>query len=218
MNKNTVSYIVIGFLSLIYLFIFSSTLLSFTNFHNTVIFNLGSTIAIFFLLLIIYQLYIEKVQLTNYELIYVLIVYIIIFIFFTFSKQQIINQPSTNFDILPTYFKIPSYLNYVYMIWNIIIFLPLGFFYKRYNIKLSFFAILGFSILLAYITYLTGYNNFSLSDILIHIIGFYIGFIYAYINKARSQQWNNLSYDIRLNFTLMISTLIILSLIYPILP
>lgn len=215
MNKHTISYIVIGAISLVYLFILSSTLLSFTNFNNAVIFNLVSTIALFFLLVIIYQLYIEQVQLTTYELLYVLGIYLIIFIFFTFSKQQVIKEPEFKFEILPTYFKMPTYLNYIYMMWNVLIFLPLGFFYRKYKLKLSFLAILAFSVALAYVSYLTGFNNFALSDILIHIIGFYIGWIYAKATSQHSSQWDNISYDVRLNITLMASAMIIISLIYP---
>lgn len=201
MKENYVSNIIIVILTLIYLFIFSSSILAFTNF-NPVIFNIISTIIVFFLLKNIYNLYIKKYQLNTIETIIILISYVLIFIFFTFDKH-LVRPAIIDLNPIPDYFLQINQSSYLFFIASIVVFIPLGFFYSRFNLKFKVVTFIVFPVLLALINYYLNLNNFSLATIILNIIGLFVGSIYFNIVKDRSYQWNNLSFDIRLNLTLM---------------
>lgn len=201
MNKNLIPNIIIVVLTLIYLFIFSSSFLAFTNF-NPIIFNIISTIIVFFLLKNIYNLYIKKYQLNSIEILIIIISYALIFIFFAFDKH-LLKPAIFDFNPIPDYFLQINQSSYLFFIASIIIYIPLGFFYSRYNLKLKPLAFIGFAVIIALINYFLNLNNFSLATIILNVIGLFIGSIYFNFVKKRSYQWNNFSFDIRLNLTLI---------------
>lgn len=200
MNKTYLAYSIIGVLTLIYLFMFSSYFLVLVN-MSPVLFNLISSILVFFYLDIAYKLYFKKYQLYKTEIFFVFLTYISVFIYLLFFKTSDVVDSST-LDLIPLFFHYQSGLQYIILVGNILLFLPIGYFYYRYNFKYSFIFILVSSFLIEGMQYFFKVGVFDLSDIILYIIGFYIGFGYFHIRKKYSERYQNISYDISQVFTI----------------
>jgi len=82
-------------------------------------------------------------------------------------------------------------------------FIPIGYFYKRFNLKVSLLFILALAGLIKGAQYLLD-GTLDLSDAPLYIIGFYFGYFYYLSVNKKSKKYANVSYDISLVFTLMI--------------
>ncbi|MDF9866652.1 glycopeptide antibiotics resistance protein [Bacilli bacterium PM5-3] len=211
MNKNNVPYIVIAILTLIYLFFFSSRIVVLTNL-NPIIFNLISSVIVFCYLDISYKLFFKKYQLNKLEISFVFISYLTILIYLLFFKNSTTIDSST-MDFIPLFFYHPSAIEFSLLVGNIIMFIPIGYLYKRFNLPFSLIFILLLSGIIEGSQYIFKVGVFDLSDILLYFIGFYLGNIYYSILKKKSKKYNNISYDISLIFTLIVVLCIILLII-----
>ena len=212
MVSNKTAYIIISILTLIYLFFFSSRLVVLTNL-NPIIFNLLSSAIVFCYLDIAYKLFIKSYQLTKLELTFLFSSYSIIVIYVLFFKNTTTIDSST-MDLIPLFFYNPSMIEFTLLIGNIIMFIPIGYFYKRFNFKYNLIFILFIAALIEGSQFFFKVGVFDLSDILLYIIGFYLGNFYFIIFRKSSQKYNNISYDISRVFILIIVlaiTLIILN-------
>lgn len=207
MNKKILAYTIITFLTLIYLFVFSSYFVSLTNLPP-VLFNIISSIIVFFYLDIAYKLYIKKYQLYKREIFFVFATYLVVFFYLLFFKSGEVVDSST-LDFIPLFFYHQDYLQYIILVGNIILFVPIGYFYHRYNLKFNLIFILLLSFLIEGSQYFLKVGVFDLSDIVLYIIGFYIGYFYYKIIQPFSKKYPNISYDVRLVFSLYIVLFII---------
>lgn len=202
MTKTQKAYLIIFLLTLVYLFFFSSRLVVLTN-MPTVQFNIISSILVFAYLDIGYKLYIKKYQLKLYEILFIFASYLIVLIYLLFFKNEEVIDSST-MDLIPLFFYHPSGIQFTLLVGNIIMFIPIGYFYSRLGFKYS----IPFIILLAFIIegfqYIFKVGVFDLSDILLYVIGFSFGLLYHKIVRKYSEKYNNISYDIRLVFSLIL--------------
>lgn len=202
MNRNVIKYSIITILSLIYLFIFSSRIVILTNLNHT-FFNIVSTIIVFVYLDIADKLYFKKYQLKNYEIGFILLSYLAILIYVLFFKNSS-TIDSSNLDLIPLFFYSPSTIEFILLVGNIIMFIPIGYFFHRYHLKISLLFILILATAIEGIQYFFKVGVFDVSDILLYVIGFYLGFIFYLFVKRQSQEYNNISLDIRLVFSLIL--------------
>ncbi|MDR3215596.1 MAG: VanZ family protein [Bacilli bacterium] len=207
MKKKYLPYLIILGLTLIYLFFFSGYMQMFTNL-NSGIFGIVSSIIIYYYLYIIYLLYFKKYQLNKIELSLIFSSYLIISLYLLFFKNKIYIDSST-MDLIPLFFYHANSFEYTMMIGNILMFVPFGCLYQRFNLKISFFFIILLGLVIEGTQYIFKVGVFDLSDILLYTIGFYLGYLYFIIFKHHSLKYENLSYDIRLIITLMAILLII---------
>ncbi|MEG0284043.1 MAG: VanZ family protein [Erysipelotrichales bacterium] len=212
MNKEYRPYIVIALITLIYLLFFSSRILVLTNL-SPLTFNLISSVLVFFYLDIIYKLFIKQYQLNKVETILFIGSYFIILLYLLFFKSTG-NVKSSTLDLVPYFFTYPKPSQFMLMIGNTLAFLPLGYFYHRYNLKFSLLAILLLGFGIEGIQYVLHVGVFDLSDILLYVIGFYIGWFYYNFVKVRSSQFDNLSYDLSLISVSVVVLIIISTLSY----
>lgn len=210
MSKDKIPYIFITILTLTYLFFFSSRVVVLTNLPP-VFFNLISSIIVFCYLDISYKLFIKKYQLTKKEIIFVFISYLVIFLYLLFFKNNDIIDSST-MDLIPLFFHQPSMVQFSLLLGNIIMFIPIGYFYRRLNLKFSILFILLLAFAIECIQYILKVGVFDLSDIVLYVIGFYLGNLFYRLMKAKSNKYNNISYDISLVFVLVIILIITLVL------
>ena len=211
MSKDKTAYIVIIILTLIYLFFFSSRIVVLTNL-NPLFFNLISSIIVFCYLDIAYKLYLKEYQLKKKEIIFVFASYLTILIYLLFFKNTDTIDSST-MDLIPLFFYQPSMVQFSLLVGNIIMFIPIGYLYKRYNLKLSLFFILALAGIIEGSQYLFKVGVFDLSDMLLYFIGFYLGNFYYLLLNKKSKKYNNISYDIRQIFTLIVILCIALLII-----
>jgi glycopeptide antibiotics resistance protein len=183
----------------------------FTNLENG-IFSLLSSILVYFYLYIIYLLYIRKYQLNNSELALIFITYIVVFLYFLFFKSETFIN-SITFNPIPLFFTSPNKFEYIMMMGNILMFVPFGCLYKRFNFKISLFFIILVALAVEGSQYYFKVGVFDISDALLYIVGFYIGYFYFKKMKKYSDQYNNISYDIRLIITLMVILLLIVGIL-----
>jgi len=207
MKQTAIAYTIISILTLIYLTIFSSHFLWFTNLQP-VTFNIVSSIMVFGFLDVCYKLYFKKYQLKIYETISIFLIYITLMGYLLFFKN-IVPINAITMDFIPLFFEAPSTEQLILMVGNIALFTPIGFFFSRVGFKLSLLFILILSFVIEASQYIFHVGVFDLSDILLYFVGFYIGLFYQKITKSLSERYNNASYDLRLLFTLMMSIAII---------
>ena len=207
MNQKLIAYSIIGLLTLIYLFVFSSYFVTLTNLPP-VLFNILSSIIVFFYLDIAYKLYIKKYQLYKREIFFVFATYLVVFFYLLFFKTSEVVDSST-LDLIPLFFYHQSSLEYIILVGNILLFVPIGYFYHRYNFKFSLIFIILLAFLIEGTQYFLKVGVFDLSDIILYIIGFFIGYFYYQTIKKYSKRFQNISFDIRLVFTLYIFLFII---------
>ncbi|WP_423364392.1 VanZ family protein [Mycoplasma sp. P36-A1] len=211
MSKTQKSYLIIFILTLIYLFFFSSKLVVLTNLP-VVVFNIISSILVFFYLDICYKLYIKKYQLNILEVLFIFASYLAVLLYLLFFKNNDVIDSST-LDFIPLFFYHPSMIQFTLLVGNIIMFIPIGYFYHRLGLKFGFIFIILLSFIIEGFQFFFKVGVFDLSDILLYIIGFSFGSIYYKLVKEKSEHYNNSSYDIRLVFNLIITLAIILLLI-----
>lgn len=211
MLKDKTAYIVISILTLIYLFFFSSRIVVLTNL-NPLLFNLLSSIVVFCYLDIAYKLYLKEYQLNKAEITFVFLSYLIILIYLLFFKNTNVIDSST-MDLIPLFFYQPSMLQFTLLVGNIIMFIPIGYLYKRYNLKLSLLFIIALACIIEGSQFIFKVGVFDLSDMLLYFIGFYLGNFYFILSSKKSKKYNNISYDIRQIFTLIVILFIVLAII-----
>lgn len=199
-------------LTLGYLFFFSGYVQMFTNLGSG-IFSIISSVLVYFYLYIIYLLYLKKYQLNKYEIALIFITYIIVFIYFLFFKNESFIS-SITFNPIPLFFTNPNKFEYVMMIGNILMFVPFGCLYKRFNLKISLIFIILVALAVEGLQFYFKVGVFDISDALLYLIGFYVGYFYFLLMKKNSAKYLNISYDIRLIISLMVILALISLIIF----
>lgn len=214
MNKTYLAYSIISLLTLTYLFLFSSYFLVLVDLPP-MLFNIISSILVFFYLDIAYKLYFKKYQLYKTEIFFVFLTYFMVFIYLLFFKTSNVVDSST-LDLIPLFFYSQSSLQYIILVGNILLFIPIGYFYYRYNFKYSFLFIIVASFLIEGMQYFFKVGVFDLSDIVLYIVGFYLGYLFYRLRKKASKTYQNISYDISQVFSLYLILFILSFLIFKI--
>jgi len=207
MKKNIIAYSIISLLTLIYLTVFSSHFLWFTNLPIRT-FNIVSSILVFGYLDICYKLYFLKYQLKPIETLFIILVYVSLMVYLLFFKN-IVPINAATLDLVPLFFDAPSTEQLIIMMGNIALFTPIGYFYSRTKFSLSFIFIIALSFIIEGSQYFFRVGVFDLSDVLLYVVGFYIGFAYQRITGPLSRKYNNASYDISLTFSLVMAIALI---------
>lgn len=173
---------------------------------NYTIFKIICYSIIILILDVSYTLFISKSQLKTLEYVLLSITYLILTIYGLFFKysQHIYGS---NLDIIPRYFSYPSNLEAFILFVNVIVFLPLGYFFNKLNYSFKFIFIIILSVAVEYIQYILHIGIFDLSDSLLYVLGYTIGYITYGFVKTKSSLYNTYSYDIKIIFISIISIL-----------
>ncbi len=113
-------------------------------------------------------------------------IYVIMLITLFFSKS--INSSTYvetfNLDVSNVKYSITSNVGYLILIMNVVLIVPLGFMYRRFDFIVKLILPLLVFLFVEYIQYSNNIGVFDINDIILNTIGFYIGgFIIAKIIK-----------------------------------
>lgn len=163
-----------------------------------------------------YTLFVAKSQLNTTEYVLLFLTYLSLTIYGLFFKYSQ-NIYGSNLDIIPRYFTYPSNVEAFILFVNIIIFLPVGYFFNKFNYSFKLIFIVLLSVGVELIQYILHIGIFDLSDSLLYVVGYVLGHYIYSVFKQKSILYDTLSYDIKILFICIISlftTTIILHNIY----